>query len=87
MTDPTPLILAAIQDGLTTKRWLRPAPELTTGTTFAELDCDGVDMVCVTQAVDEAFGVEIPDEAAAAWVCVGDVVATVASLIGEAVGG
>lgn len=87
MTDPTPRVIAAIQDGLTTKRWLRPAPEITAETLFADLGCDCIDMLCVVCAIDEAFGVEVPDDDAAGWASVGDVIATVAGLVGEAVGG
>lgn len=88
MTDLTTRTIAAIQTGLAHKRWLRPAPEITADTLFADLGCDCVDMVCVACAVEEELHIEVPDDDAAEWASVGDVIATVERMtMGEVVRG
>lgn len=49
----------------------------------ADLGMDALDRICATVALDEAFGIELPDQAMERWERVSDVVASVAALIGE----
>ncbi|MEL6809104.1 MAG: acyl carrier protein [Pseudomonadota bacterium] len=44
-----------------------------------DLEIDSLDRVELCMAVEEEFGIDIPDEAVEAWQTVGDVFATVAA--------
>lgn len=85
MPDALPTrICAIIRDELAAQHWTRRYPDIEPDTMLADVDCDPLDRLCITCALDEAFGTAIPDSALEGWESVGDVVATVRELVGEA---
>jgi acyl carrier protein len=58
-----------------------PVDTINLDTTFEELNIDSLDKINISFEVEEAFGIEIPDEALGTLKTVGDVVNGVKQLI------
>jgi acyl carrier protein len=58
-----------------------PADAVTLGSTFDELNIDSLDKINISFEVEEAFSIEIPDDALNTLRTVGDMVEGVAKLI------
>lgn len=63
---------------------LRDAPVIEADTCFSDAGCDQLTRISIHIAVEEAFGVEIPDHVAARWQRPNDIAATVRAMCGEA---
>jgi acyl carrier protein len=57
-----------------------PADTITLASTFEELNIDSLDKINISFEVEEAFGIDIPDEALGTIKTVGDMVDGVAKL-------
>ena len=55
---------------------LRPATSF-----YDDLQCDSIDMVSITMALEEAIGVEVPDDVAAQIETFGDMIAAAHTLL------
>ena len=60
-----------------------PANTITLASTFAELNIDSLDKINISFEVEEAFHIDIPDEALGTIKTVGDMVDGVAKLLAD----
>ncbi len=72
----TARILAVIEDTLL-------LGTVTPDDTLADICHDDLDRIAIAQALDEEFGMALPDAVVLSWQSVADVIASVAALAGE----
>lgn len=74
-------IPALIAQTLAAMHPIRELPEVTPDSDLAaDLGCDEIDRLCIMCAIDEAYGIELPDAAIAGWQTVRDVAASVEAM-------
>lgn len=61
----------------------KAAEDVRDETTLEDLEFDSLDSVEIVLALENTFGIEVPDEEVVAWTNVGDVVASVESRLEE----
>lgn len=76
--DPLPRVIQIINENTRTELRYRIGAK---ARLKADLEIDAIDRQCIACAIDEAFGIEIPDDAVDAWITVADVTATADRLI------
>lgn len=75
-------LLAAINKGLTGRRWLTPT-RVTMDTKFSDIGMDAIDVMCIACELEEAFNVEISDDVIERWTSVSDIASTIREVTGE----
>ncbi len=70
-------ILSIVAAAIAHRHWLRPMPDVTLDSDLRELGCDQIDRLCIACAVEEEFGIKLPDAVVEGWERVADVVASV----------
>lgn len=72
-----PHILTIIRNTLAHRYYLRPEPEITAQTQFADLVIDSLDRVTLCMAIEEQLGVHVTDDEAKDWTSVSDILRAV----------